>query len=98
MSSRTSVVLAGESGHNYRQELLPGGLNCRGESGSKCGRNDNGEAIGQQLRGSRKRAFVRQQQSVISLLIRSNLENKAFTLKLPGSTLSFSQCSWLSWA
>lgn len=59
MSSRTSEVLAGESGHNYRQELLPGGLNCRGESGSKCGRNDNGEAIGQQLRGSRKRAFVR---------------------------------------
>uniref|UniRef100_A0A8C0Y7P9 Hemoglobin, alpha adult 2 n=1 Tax=Cyprinus carpio carpio TaxID=630221 RepID=A0A8C0Y7P9_CYPCA len=36
--------------------------------------------------------------AAISLLISSNLENEeaAFTLKLSGSTLSLSQCSWLS--
>lgn len=100
------VVLPAQSGHHHSQELLKGGLDLWGERVAQLGGDDDGQAVSQEL-DEEKLCALSWLFGIIKSLFNSRLKPvegiffqndrlSVRTLKLSGSTCSFSECSTLS--
>lgn len=56
---RALVVLPSQGGHHHGQELLEGRLDIRAEGGAHFGGDDDGQAVGQQLRETERHRYAR---------------------------------------
>lgn len=91
------VVLPSQSRHHHGQELLEGGLGLGGEVFAQLGGDDDGQAVREQLRKKKKKHLMSLHDCISFHICSLNPgEGFAFTLKLSGSTCSFSECSTLS--